>query len=130
MTWANPEVVLRVMLAERHGTLADYGVATPDDLANHLPFNRLTLVRGSDDTLTDVTVVDIETFAANRAAAAQEAEAIRGVMLSMSGKADAENRWLLDFVITIQRPVWVDYRNSEISRYVATYQMATRPLMV
>lgn len=130
MTWANPEEVLRVMLAEKRGTIANYGVNTPDDLVAHLPFNRLTLVRGNDDTLNDTTVVDIETFMPTRYEASQEAEAIRGVMLALQGKADAENRWLIDSVTTIQRPVWVDYRNTEIHRCVATYQMTTRPLMI
>lgn len=130
MAWVNPEVMLRVMLAEQHGELTDYGVSTPSDLATRLPFHRLTLVRGADDTLTDVTVVDIESFAGSRALAGQEAEAIRTVMLALQGKADAENRWLIDSVTTILRPVWLDYRNPDIHRYVATYQLATRPLMV
>lgn len=118
------------MLAERHGKLADYSVQTPGNLEDVMPFHKISVVRGQDDTVTDTTVVDIETFARSWSQAAEEAEAIRTAMLSMAGKTDEQGRWLIDSVSTISRPVWVDYRNPAIQRFIGTYQLAMRPVMV
>ena len=129
-TWANPEIVLREMLAEKRGHLAEYGVVLPGNLGAHFPYHRITLVRGADDTINDTTVVDIESFAASRNDASNEAEAIRSLMLQLSGTADAKGRWLIDSVNTLNRPAWKDYRNPDVHRYVATYEVTMRPLAV
>lgn len=129
-TWANPEIVLLEMLAEKRGHPAEYGVMLPSDLGAHFPYHRITLVRGADDTINDTTVVDIESFAASRNDASSEAEAIRSVMLQLSGTADAQGRWLIDSVRTLNRPAWKDYRNPDVHRYVATYEVTMRPLAV
>lgn len=124
-TWDNPEQVLRSMLADRHGALEDYSSETPNNLASRLPFHRISAVRGADDTVTDTTIVDIESFASSRWLASQESEALRGVIRSLVGKGKGD--WLIDSVSTVMRPVWRDYRNPMIQRFVATYSVDMRP---
>ena len=128
MSWAVPEKVLRRMLIERGGVdPTRVSTSTPGNLEDVLPYYRLTTVRGSDDGLTDSAIVDIEVFHRTRSEAADEAERIRSVVLDLGGRADSEGH-LVDQVTTSGRPIWLDYRNAAIHRYVASYEISTRPV--
>lgn len=128
--WAQIEkVLIRLLIAGGHAGSDRVSVSTPGDLEEKLPFYRVTLVRGSDDGLTDSSVVDLECFGATRSMASDDAERMRRVMHSLAGRADMEGN-LVDTVSTVGRPVWFDYRNPNIQRYLATYEVQTRPVYV
>lgn len=123
--WTNPEVVMRAFLLEQDPTLS-FSVETFKDLKEQLPFHRITTVGGFDDGFTDTSVFDIESFASTRFEAGAQAEEMRMLILSTATKADTLQRWLIDTIRTTARPRWVDFRNSRIQRYVATYEVAMR----
>ena len=54
------------------------------------------------------------------------AEDVRSIMLTLGGTDAPDGRQLIDSVTTRTRPYWVDYRNTQIHRYVATYQVTSR----
>lgn len=126
--WANPEKTLRKLFVEG-GTVTSeqVGVSTPENLEEILPYVRITLVRGADDGLTDRAVVDLEWFDTTRSRASDGAEILRGTMHKFAGTQSSDG-YLIDTVTTVNRPHWVDFRNPKIHRYVATYEVSTRPV--
>ena len=127
MRWPEPEKVIRRLLIESGYLETQVGTSTPGDLEDNLPYIRIGMVRGSDDSVTDRTLVDVEYFDDTRTKASVGAEDLRETILDFQGKQDSLG-YLVDRVRTHARPVWVDYRNPKIQRYVATYQVDTRPV--
>lgn len=127
MRWPEPEKVIRRLLIESGYSETQVGTSTPGDLEGNLPYIRIGMVRGADDSVTDRTLMDVEYFDDTRTKASVGAEDLRETILDFQGKQDSLG-YLVDRVRTYARPVWVDYRNPKIQRYVATYQVDTRPV--
>ena len=113
-----------VVVAHLSSTVAATSAALPEDLEGSLPRNRVAVGGGSDDGITDEALVDVESFAGTRAAAADLAEDTRQALLAL-GASNAGGA-LVDWVRTATRPVWVDYQNPAVHRFVATYRVALR----
>jgi len=120
--FALPEAFVIAYLESETGD--DAGTTTPNNLETLAAFHRVSVGGGDDDTVTDSALVDIESFAPSRYNAALAAERARLAMLQLSGKTVAGS--LVDRVRTATRPVWLDYDNPKVFRYVATYRVEQR----
>lgn len=96
----------------------------PADLTGAMPLHRVTRGPGGDDDVTDAPLVDVETFAADRAGMWTAAEDAREAMHSLSGAASGGA--LVDTVTTAGGPQWVDYENPAVQRAVASYRLTQR----
>lgn len=105
---------------EGHGA----GTSTPNNLESAGVFHRVSRGPGSDDGTTDAPLMDIETFASRRLAAAEAAEVARQVMLSLTGQSIGGV--LIDRVTTASAPAWVDFKNPAVHRYVHSYRVELR----
>ncbi|NNG20498.1 hypothetical protein HJ590_13165 [Naumannella sp. ID2617S] len=122
MTWPQLEAVIPPRLTEALGV--DSGPVTPGDLSIFL---RVSVASGTDDGFNDSTLVDVEAFAPTRSGAINLAEDARGVMLALGGTdRSTSGDQLIDKVETATRPAWVDYRNPNVHRVVASYRVTTR----
>jgi hypothetical protein len=89
-----------------------------------LPFLRVTCFGGTDDLITDLSRVDVDAFAATRAAAKELAGAARQRLL---GKPHVGDGWVLDHVRTDVKPHYVPYVDSPPPyRYTAAYSVTAR----
>lgn len=118
-----PIIEALVVAHLRAATDGGAGVSTPSNLGQGI-FHRVTRGPGSDDGITDSPLVDVETFAGSRLDAAQAAEAAREAMRAM--KANAAAGHLIDSVDVASGPVWLDYENPKVHRYVASYRLTLR----
>lgn len=96
----------------------------PATLEEDLPVYRVSGVGGNDDRLTDRVTVDVEAFAADRGASHDLAEDARQALHAAAHTA--LDGWLIDTVTTEARPMWIDYANDHVQRFIATYGVATR----
>lgn len=100
------------------------GTVVPGDVETLPAFVRLARGPGSDDLVTDSPVVDVETFAPTKDAAAELAEDLRQIFHALTGRK--VSGVLVDKVRTSMSPSWVDYRNPSTNRYVASYSIEFR----
>lgn len=107
---------------------AQTGVRTVTELPNlleaALPIIRVSAVGGVDDKITDRIRLTVETFAAARTASHDAAEVARMWMHLLAHAV--VSGWVIDTVETVTRPVWVDYANDHVHRFLATYELTTR----
>ena len=96
----------------------------PELLEAAMPIYRVGVVGGVDDKLTDRARIQVESFAATRADSADLAEVAREAMHGLAHTVVAG--WLVDTTETLSRPMWVDYANDHVQRFVATYQVDSR----
>lgn len=87
-------------------------------------FVRVSRGPGSDDTITDSTLVDVECFHPDYGAAAVLAELVRQWFLTLTGQR--VGGVLVDSSRTATSPMWVDYRNPKVNRFVASYRIEYR----
>lgn len=118
--------------------LADYletatsirtGTALPEKLEEALPICRVTGIGGTDDRITDRVRVTVESFAALRTDAHDQAEAARMLMLALAHtqlRDAGGSGWVIDTVETLSRPTWIDYANDHVQRFIATYELTSR----
>ena len=123
-TFADVEALL---VAALEAVLPSTSVVTrlPADLEAALPVARVAAVGGRDRGVTDTCRVDVDTFAADRPTSHDLAQACRATLHALRHTTTVDG-WLVDRVITEVRPMWVDYQNDRVQRYVATYTVETR----
>jgi hypothetical protein len=120
--WPDVEATVRGYLA---ATVTGRVVTIlPAQLEDSLPVTRILRGPGGDDGITDSPLVDVETFAASRAAMWELAEQTRQALHGLAGKA--YGGVLVDSVQTASGPTWVDYGNVRVHRAVASYRLALR----
>lgn len=120
--WPDLELIAREWLA---GVLPGRVVTVlPAAFEQSLPVTRIARGPGSDDGITDAPLLDVESFAADRAAMWALAEQTRQALHDLAGKA--VNGALVDTVTTASGPVHVDYGNPAVERAVASYRVALR----
>lgn len=99
---------------------------SPEDIRGTVGV-RVLLASGSDDGLTDSSLIDVESFAPTRAGAFTLAEDVRAAMAAIGATdTSAAGDRLVDRVETATRPVWRDYRATGIHRVVASYRVFSR----
>lgn len=114
------ELALVSLLAD----LARTGTQTPANVEDVLPFLRVACYGGSDDRITDMSRVDVDAFAATKAAASMLAEVVRQ---RLTGRPHLAGGAVLDRVRTGTKPHYVSYvDNPPPWRYTAAYSITAR----
>jgi hypothetical protein len=117
------ETAIRTALADLVTDLAHTGTVTPADLQQRLPFIRVRRFGGTDDRLTDQARVDVDYFAASRAAAWAGAEAVRQRLISRPLRVGAV---VIDQVTTTTAPIEVPWDDPNVRRVTAAYTASAR----
>lgn len=99
------------------------GTETPDDLDQRFPFVRAYVVAGTDDGLTDRSVVDIDVFADRREQARALAERIR---TELTVYPPVVGGVILDTAFTEVRPRRLPWPDEQTRRWGATYRLSAR----
>lgn len=110
-------------IAELAGGDGHWGTVTPADLQQQLPFIRVRRFGGSDDRLTDQARVDVDYFAATRAAAWAGAEAVRQRLISRPLRVGAV---VIDQVTTTSGPIQVPWDDPNVRRVTGAYTASAR----
>lgn len=122
MNWPDVEKALVAYL--RDATGARVATKIPGDVEEIPRFVRIVRGPGSDDGITDRPLVDVETFTPAYGDAFTLANEVREALQTLSGKRVGET--LVDSVRTSVAPAWVDYRNPDTNRFVASYRIEFR----
>lgn len=100
------------------------GTRVPANVEELPAFIRISRGPGTDDTITDAPLVDVETFGQDYDTAAELAEDVRQIFHALTGRRIGPV--LIDRVRTSTSPSWVDYRNPGTARFVASYRTEYR----
>lgn len=127
MSWPSAEASLVTYLAAETG--ATVATRIPGNVETIPRFIRVVRGPGSDDLITDSTLIDIESFtpevtAADYANGVSLAEEVRQAMHRLTGSKAGEV--LIDRVRTSSSPMWLDYKNPATNRFVASYRIEYR----
>jgi hypothetical protein len=127
--WPGSEVWPDMELAVMKGIRAHLdGVRVTDEVPPRvetvLPVVVVQVAGGADAHTSDTVTVDVEAFAADRAAMWQLAERARRAVHKLA--ATRAGGVVIDSVDTVQRPVPVPYGNPGVRRAIATYTLTTR----
>ena len=103
---------------------ATCGTATPSNLADALPFVRITRFGGNDDLITDTARVSIDAFTADWTSCQVLAEAIRQKMLN--SRPIVLEDCVIDHVSTLTGPSEIAWGDVNVRRRNASYQVSAR----
>jgi hypothetical protein len=124
------EVAVMTLLRAKFSALATpsggsprVATATPPNLASVLPFARVALVTGSDDRVTDFSVVDVDAFDVDREATRLLAESIRTFL---TAKSHQSGGFIIDSISTETKPHPLPWDIAGVHRYGATYRISAR----
>ena len=115
--------------------LTELGEVGPErPLGGVLPYRWVNAVAGSDDKVTDSGIYSVHTFASTFAAAELEARKTHQRMLQLGPPLSPQQKIVLfdgstawaDSVITSQSPLWQDYGDNTVHRFVARYLVDIR----
>lgn len=119
------EVLLVAYLNDQTGRRALTDL--PADLEEILPVEQVTGGPGNDDGFRlDAATVDVDSWAADRSAAAANAEQVRGLLLDLRGQrltGGGSVTGVVTGAVTLTRPHWVPDPNPGLRRYTASYQI-------
>lgn len=104
-------------------TVRHVDTETPADLTGALPFVRVELLTGSDDDVTDVSVVDIDVLSDSRDTAYALARDIRS---RFTGSPHRVGTVVLDRIVTEEKPRRLPWDDGNIWRFGATYRISAR----
>jgi hypothetical protein len=121
--YADVEALLVTYLASVP-TVIGVAVDLPQNVLALLPFVQVGRVGGGDDYVTDSAMVDIGCFAPSRAAASAVARAVHEAMMRL--RHTAIGGVLVDSVETVTGPLWINYDDENLQRYVSTYVVESR----
>jgi hypothetical protein len=124
LDWGDVEQAAALWLRARH-----IGVRVvnelPADLEKKVPLIQVQVTPGGgEDGTTGVTLIDVQTFCANRTAMWDLARTVHTSMLALAGRRSGG--LVIDSVGTDARPAPVDYGNPALRRAVATYRLTSR----
>lgn len=111
--------------------LSTLGTASVERPAgDSLPFFMVTRVAGDDDKVWDYTTVDVDTFGADRNAAADAARTAHRRMISLLPSDEITlydgSKATVDHIETEHGPRFVEWDVDTIERYVARYRIDLR----
>ncbi|MDX2539796.1 hypothetical protein PV437_42585 [Streptomyces scabiei] len=120
-----PDIELAVMKGMRtHLTGVRVTDEVPPKVETLGPVVVVQVAGGADSHTSDTATIDVEAFAADRAAMWQLAERARQAVHALA--ASVAGDVVIDTVDTVQRPVPVPYGNPAVRRAIATYTLTTR----
>lgn len=123
------EYMIKDLLADLVTDPDDVGMVIPTDLQTRVtadpprPVIRIRCIGGVDDRISDHPRVDVEVFAATRAAAFPLAETVRQRLIS---RPRMTSYGLIDRVQTETRPQQIPYDDPDVRRVTATYRVSLR----
>lgn len=122
------------MYADAEGTVIAYlqdtpgvmgvSVDLPHDVLTRLPFVLVTRAGGGDNYVTDEATVDIDVFNTTRATANTMARAIHARMMRL--RHTSVGGVLIDSVETVTGPMWLNYEDENLQRYLMSYIIESR----
>lgn len=104
------------------GSVAGTGTVTPEDLASHLPFVRVSRIGGAPSLVSESAVVDVDTFGVSRADARPVAEEVLQLLIAGPSHIDGVTIDRADVLSGPVERVW----NDEIRRWHASYRVSAR----
>lgn len=124
LDWGDLEQATAVWLRGRH-TGVRVANELPTDLEKKLPLVQVQVTPGGgEDGTSGVTLLDVDTFAANRTAMWDLARKVHTSMLALAGQY--VGALVIDSVTSDTRPAPVDYGNPALRRATATYRLTSR----
>ena len=117
------ERALVYLLADLAGGLGSIGTETPANLGTRAKYVRVRRFGGTDDGITDLSIMDIDAFATDRTTAIATAEAIRDRLYTGPHHVDGV---VLDRVVTSTSPREIPWSGDEVRRWAATYRVTAR----
>lgn len=93
------------------------------------PFYLVNRVSGGDDMISDYPTVSIHAFNTNRLAASDAADAMHAKMKALTAKTTVVVRGVncgIDYIEVVESPMWIDYNDPNIKRYVGRYKFGLR----
>ena len=118
-----PDLEAALISGAKQDLQVEAGTSSPPVLEG-TRFLRIQVVAGQDDTITDIALVDVDAFAADRPSARDLAEIVRVWLHDRPGHQ--VGGVLIDAVRTSIRPRWRSYGNPKIHRFVGSYWVSTR----
>jgi hypothetical protein len=99
-----------------------------NNLGNELPTVQIEVVGGDDDTFRlDRALVDVNVYAATRAAAIALAAQVHGLYLTELAGSKTTNA-VFGRVTTVTRPAVRPYENTDLRRVGGTYSLYSHPV--
>lgn len=123
--WPDVLVLARAILLDLCPNIAPQTPPDPQGTLSWLPFIRLTAIGGNDDTVTDVTNLQADCFAATQGAASQLAGKVRQRILSAPIVVPGVGA--IDFGATLSKPQNIPQAPG-VFMYAATYLVHQRRL--
>jgi hypothetical protein len=99
-------------------------VELPNDVQAHLRFVLVTRLGGSSDYITEHALVDFDVFGVSRAAASDAARALQNALMHL--RHTAPGGVLIDDVTITSSPIWVNYQDENVQRYVLSIEIESR----
>lgn len=113
VAWLNERIAVRVL------------TDTPSNLEKVLPVIQITRIGGADTAPgIDRALIDVDTYGATRATAAQLAERVRYSFLFKLAGSHYQGVTFAD-VDTLSGPSWRPYDNTALRRFGASYAITT-----
>jgi hypothetical protein len=123
--WPDVEVVV---IAGLRGHGVDARAELDNNLLGELPVVQVTRVGGDDDGLRlDRALIDVDAYAATRAAAAAMSGLVRGYLLDEL-RGSATDTAVIGRIRTVSAPSWRPYENTGLRRNGATYEVFFHPV--
>jgi len=95
------------------------------------PFYLVRRVSGSEDMISDYPCVSVHVFADTRTAAHDAARAMHGKMKALNASVSVTvggSSYGVDYREVEEVPIWVDYDDKTLHRYVGRYTLGLRLL--
>lgn len=124
--WPDVLILGRAVLLDLCPNIAPQTPPDPNGTLSWLPFIRLTVIGGNDDTVTDVTNLQVDCFAATQGAASQLAGKVRQ-RITASPPPQVPGVGALDFGATLSKPQNIPQAPG-VFMYAATYLVHQRRL--
>lgn len=131
--WAAPsanEFVTAWLIAQTGDPLS-VGMERPTGAV--LPYRMVNRVAAKDDKVTDSSTISVHTFAASMPDAEAAASLTHQWMLALGPPWAAQQQvtistgtFVADCVETSQGPLWIEYEDTQIWRFVARYEVDLR----
>jgi hypothetical protein len=122
--YADAEAVVVAYLTASVPGLAGVSVELPNDVNSNVPFVQVTRVGGSDDYVTDSAIIDLDVFGLTRVQASDASRLVHNAMMRL--RHTAVNGVLIDLVETQTGPMWVNWGDENLERYVMSYRIDSR----
>lgn len=115
------------MVAYLTPTLTNVGVSMEQN--SPMPFFLVRRVSGREDMISDHPVLSIHCFDLTRTAASDAAQRMHAAMKALTAKTSVTVEgtvYSVDSRNVVENPIWVDYEDKTVHRYVGRYRLGLR----